>query len=126
MIQVPKRWVYSIVLICLFLTIPTFIYRDDALEHWLLHLMSLSASKLFLPCLLIYILQVNLVTVKEFFLNYSGLFVFTVLCFLYFPTYIADLRFIDKYDWFTVPTKTFVWSISFGLTLINIWNYKDD
>lgn len=107
MIKFPKIWIHYIVLIGLLITLPTFIYSDNQMLHWLYHLMALSAAKLLLPCLLIFLLWHNEIGVKEFFKHYSGLLFFTLLCGLHFPTYIGDLRFIDKYDYFTVPIKFF-------------------
>jgi len=126
MIKFPKYWIYYILLINLLLTLPMFVYSNDAMRHWLFHLMALSASKLFLPVLLIYLLWHNCIGLKEFFKHYSGLFFFAILCFLFFPTYIGDLKFIDKYDWFTVPAKVIIWVIAAGLTLTNLIFSKDE
>jgi hypothetical protein len=102
-----------------------FIYNNDPMIHWLYHLLALSAAKLFMPVLLIYLLWFNNVRSKEFFKQYFGLFLFMILCYLYFPTYLGDLKFIDKYDWFTVATKLFIWILSAGLTLTSLINYKE-
>lgn len=126
MIKFPKILIYYIVLINLFLTLPMFIYSNDPLLHWFYHLMSLSAAKLFLPGLLIFLLWLNCVSLKDFFKYDSGLFFFTLLCFLFFPTYIGDLKFIDKYDWFTVPSKLFFWIVSMGLTITNLIFYNNE
>lgn len=128
--MIREEWYKWIIVFNLILITPRHFYLDDAMSHWLLHLTSLSASgNLFIAFLLIFSLyedkylmnlEVFWARTKYILVEHAGLLPFTILCFLYFPTYLADLRFIDKYDWFTVPIKLVFWTIAFGFTLTNI------
>lgn len=119
--KIKEVWVYFIIIHNLFLIVPSFIYKyGDANLHWALHLLSLSASRLYLPLLLIWIIYKNRITFTDFIKYYSGLLFYAALCFLYFPTYLSDLVFIDKYDWFTLPIKVMLWMISAGFILTNL------
>lgn len=120
-----RKEIYYILIINLFLLIPSFFYFwDNAILQWGFHLISLCLSRFFLPLLLVYYVWKSKITVKDFFKFYSGLILYLLLCFLYFPTYLGDLRFIDKYDWFTVRAKVIIWSLTFGILITNLIWYK--
>lgn len=125
-----RKGIYYILIINLILCIPTFFYLDDAMKHWLLHLWSACASRLFLPIVLLWYLKTEGISWqwnwKHFMMYYSGILLYLLLSFMYFPTYLGDLRFIDKYDWFTVPAKLVVWSIALCVIFFNLIWYKDE
>ena len=124
--KIGKNTIQWVTVFTLLSIMPSFIYFfDDAVVHWLLHTMSLSASRLIIPLFLLYILISNKVSPFKILKNHTSLIPFLILCFLYFPTYLGDLRFVDKYDWFTVPSKLVFWVLSFGLVINELYKEKD-
>ncbi len=123
--------IYYILIINLLLIVPSFFYfYDSAMLQWSFHLMSLCASRLFLPLLLLYYLHIKGIRweweFKYFIKYYSGILLYLLLSFMYFPTYLGDLQFIDKNDWFTVPAKLAVWTVCLCVIFFNLIWYKDE
>lgn len=107
-IQVEVKTLYVGILIGLLILIPSWKYFENANYHWTVYLLSFATSRLYLPIFLIYLLRENKLTWTQIIVNHFGIILFAVICFLYFPSILSDMRYIDRYDWFMINSKIIV------------------
>jgi hypothetical protein len=107
-IQVEVKTLYVGILIGLLILIPSWKYFENANYHWTIYLLSFATSRLYLPVFLIYLLRENKLTWAQIIVNHFGIILFAIVCFLYFPSILSDMRYTDRYDWFMINGKIIV------------------
>lgn len=116
-IQVSVKYIYAGTLIGLLILVPSWVYFENGTYHWTVYLLSYSFSRLFFPIFLIWILRRNKLTWMQILVNHFGIILFSLLCALYVPTNLFDMRWIDRYDWFMVDAKIVLGIIVLAFTL---------
>ena len=107
-IHLNTRDFYFAIIIGILIISPSWKYFENGNYHWTVYLLSFAASRFLLPILLIWILKREGLTWTQILFNHFGIILFAFLCWLYFPSVLSDMKWIDRYDWFMVNSKIIV------------------
>ena len=123
-IRVNIKTLYTAVMIGVIVLVPSWQYFENANYHWTVYLLSFAASRFYLPIFLIYLFRENGLTWMQILVNHFGIILFALLCSLYFPSILADMQFIDRYDWFMVDAKIIVAIVCLAFIIPKLINKK--